>query len=358
MKNKNINKILSSMKEHKLSQLIVTSPSSIYYLTGKWIEPGERLCAVFINDVGTKKFILNELFPIENDTDFDTVYYNDNNNPIEKIVPLIDAKSTLGVDKNWQSAFLIRLMDRIKGISVINGSFIVDNERMVKGENEKELMREASKVNDKAVDKLVNVIKSESVEIDLARKLRSFYEQLGTMEFSFEPLIAFGKNGAEPHHSSDKTVLKSGDSIIMDIGGKTNGYCSDMTRTVFYKSASDKQREVYNKVLEANLKGIEAVKAGVKFSDIDRAARSVIEKAGYGKYFTHRTGHNVGIDVHEPMDVSSANDEIVKEGMIFSIEPGIYLPGEFGVRIEDLVLVTKDGCEVLNSYDKKLRIIE
>ncbi len=357
MKEGKINKILCSMEEHEISQLLITSPSAIFYLTGKWIESGERMCTLFINDSGFKKLVINELFPITEDIGFDIISFNDNEDPIEKLVPFIDGKATLGVDKNWQASFLIKLMDKIKGINVINGSSIIDEIRIIKDEKEIQLLKEASKVNDAAMGELIKNMREGSKEIDLARKLVDIYAKHGTEQFSFEPLIAFGKNGAEPHHSCDTSILKKGDSIIIDIGGKTNGYCSDMTRTVFCTEASERQKEVYNIVLQANLAGIKAVKPGIKFSVIDKAARDVITEAGYGKYFTHRTGHNVGIDVHEPTDVSGVNHSEVKEGMVFSIEPGIYLPNEFGVRIEDLVLVTKDGCEILNSYDKSMKVI-
>lgn len=131
-----------------------------------------------------------------------------------------------------------------------------------------------------------------------------------------------------------------------------------MTRTVFYKSASEKAKEVFNIVLEANKRAIAMVKPGVRFCDIDNAAREYITEKGYGKYFTHRTGHSIGIETHDMGDVSSINTDILKPGMIFSVEPGIYLPGEFGVRIEDLVLVTEDGHELLNKYNKELNIIK
>jgi len=131
-----------------------------------------------------------------------------------------------------------------------------------------------------------------------------------------------------------------------------------MTRTVFYKSVSDKAREIYEIVKEANLRAISSVKPGVRFCDIDAAAREYIEEKGYGKYFTHRTGHSIGIEVHDFGDVSSINEDTVAPGMVFSIEPGIYLEGQVGVRIEDLVLVTEQGCEVLNKFSKDLIIIE
>ena len=163
---------------------------------------------------------------------------------------------------------------------------------------------------------------------------------------------------ADPHHEMNESKVKKGDSIVIDIGCKMNSYCSDMTRTVFYKTVSDHSLEVYNIVKEANKRGIDKVKAGVRFCDIDAAARDYITEKGYGKYFTHRLGHSIGIEVHDFGDVSASNTDKVQIGQIFSIEPGIYLPGDVGVRIEDLVIVTKDGCEVLNHYTKDLIIVE
>ena len=142
------------------------------------------------------------------------------------------------------------------------------------------------------------------------------------------------------------------------MGCKINGYCSDMTRTVFIgKEPTKEHAEIYNIVKSANEKAISIVKEGVKFSDIDKAARGIITEAGYGEYFTHRTGHCIGIECHDFGNVSSVNDNEVKAGMIFSIEPGIYLKDNIGVRIEDLVLVTKDGCEVLNSVTKEITVL-
>ncbi len=356
MSKKRFERIIKNMQNHGLEQLIISSTSSIFYLTGKWIEPGERLLVLYLNTKGDKKLFINELFPVE-DIGIEKIVYNDNEDPIEYLFQSIDKNKTLGVDKNWPAHFLISLIDRKKDIKLINGSLIVDEVRMIKDEEEIQLMRQASKVNDKAIEDLIELIPHNYSEKKLCKILSDIYEKHGTDEFSFSPLVAYGKNAAEPHHESDSSILKSGDSIILDIGGRTNYYCSDMTRTVFYKEPREEYKNIYNIVLEANLKGIEAVKSGVRFSDIDRAAREVIQNAGYGQYFTHRTGHNIGIDVHEYPDVSKINDMVVKAGMIFSVEPGIYLPNKCGVRIEDLVLVTKNGCEVLNNYSKELKVL-
>lgn len=358
MKEKRVLRIIENMQKHNLKQMIVTSPAAIFYLTGKWIEPGERLLALYINVEGDKRLFINELFPIDKDEDLDLIIYNDIQDPINIMKDFVNRDQILGIDKNWPSHFLIKFMESNIAPGYVNSSPIVDRVRMIKDEEEIALMRENSKINDRVMSKLVALIAKDYDEKKICGILSELYEEEGASGFSFHPLIAYGKNAAEPHHDSDKSRLSTGDSVILDIGGRKDNYCSDMTRTVFYKELSDEAKNIYNIVLEANLKAIDKVKPGVRFCDIDRAARGLIENHGYGKYFTHRTGHNIGIEVHDFGDVSAVNEDIVQPGMIFSIEPGIYLPNKLGVRIEDLVLVTEQGVEVLNSYTKKLQVIE
>jgi Xaa-Pro dipeptidase len=169
--------------------------------------------------------------------------------------------------------------------------------------------------------------------------------------------VGFGANGADPHHGNDDTVLRPGMTVLLDVGGKKDGYCSDMTRTFFTAEPSEEERTVYELVRQANEKAESIIRPGVRLCDIDAAARDLITEAGYGVEFNHRLGHFIGLDEHEFGDVSSGFDWPVEAGMIFSIEPGIYLPGKFGVRIEDLVLVTENGCQVLNSYPKGLTVL-
>ncbi|MFA9399316.1 MAG: M24 family metallopeptidase [Clostridiaceae bacterium] len=353
-----VNKVLEEMKKLDVDKLLISDPASIFYLTGKWIHPGERMLVLCISLKGKHKLFINELFPVSEDLGIDKVWFNDIDDEVSMLAKYIGKNECIGIDKNWPCKFLLRLMDFLgKDTRFVNGSNLVDKIRMYKDEEEKMFMRKASQLNDMAVDKLINSVDKNLSEKEMSKILLSIYEDLGSEGFSFEPIIAFGKNTADPHHETDKSYVSEGDSVILDIGCMYKSYCSDMTRTVFYKNVSDKYKEIYNIVLEANKRGIAAVKPGVKFSDIDKAARSYIEEKGFSKYFTHRTGHSIGIDVHDLGDVSSANNEIVQPGMIFSIEPGIYLQGDIGVRIEDLVLVTEDGCEVLNKYSKELKVI-
>jgi Xaa-Pro dipeptidase len=346
------------MEENNIPQMIISDPASIFYLTGKWIHPGKRMLALYLNVRGNHKLFINELFPVSEDLGVEKVWFKDTDEPIEILSVYIDREKTMGIDKNWPAKFLLSLMALEGGSSFINGSPIIDQIRMSKDEKEILLMAEASRVNDQAMERMVNLLLNKYTEKHLSQLLTGIYEDLGGEAPSFDPIVAYGANCANPHHEPDYSQLKEGDSIILDIGCKKASYCSDMTRTVFYKSVSDKAREVYLIVKKANERGIATVRPGVRFCDIDHAVRSYIEEKGYGQFFTHRTGHSIGIEVHDFGDVSSTNTDLLAPGMIFSIEPGIYLPGEFGVRIEDLVLVTEDGCKVLNSYPKDLMVIE
>lgn len=357
MNTQRLQKIINNMEKHNLEQMIVTSTSAIFYLTGKWIEPGKRFLALYINANGDKKLFLNELFHISEDLGADMHVYNDMEDPIKALGNVVIKNKAIGIDKEWPSHFLIRLMNKKLGLIFVNGSQVVDEVRMIKDSKELELMREASRVNDMAMEELVRLIPNNYPEKKLCKLLVDIYEKHDTYRFSFNPSVCYGLNAAEPHHEPDNSTVDEGDSVILDIGGRTNMYCSDMTRTVFYKNPKDEYKGIYNIVLEANLKAIDTVKPGVRLCDIDNSAREIIKKAGYGKYFTHRIGHNIGIDLHEFPDVSGTNEMIAEKGMVFSIEPGIYLPGKCGVRIEDLVVVTDNGCEVLNKYTKELQIL-
>lgn len=357
MKTQRLNAVLDQMKKNSIDQMLISDPYAIFYLTGKMIHPGERLLSLYINVNGNNKMFINELFPVTEDLGVEMVWFNDTQNSVEIVSNGIDKNGTIGVDKNWPAKFLLALMDLCPGCKFVNSSYIVDTLRSSKDEEEKDLMRKASALNDEAMKRLKDTINADLTEKQLANKLSGIYEDLGADGFSFSPIIGFGPTGADPHGTPGDRKVKAGDAIILDIGCVKDNYCSDMTRTVFYKEAPEKAKEVFEIVLEANKRAIALVKPGVRFCDIDAAARDYITEKGYGKYFTHRTGHSIGLECHDMGDVSSVNTDCVQEGMIFSVEPGIYLPGEFGVRIEDLVLVTKDGHENLNKHDKELVIV-
>ncbi|WP_297633766.1 Xaa-Pro peptidase family protein [uncultured Clostridium sp.] len=359
MKENRILKVIEKMKEEGLTQILVSSPSSLFYLTGKWFHPGNRMITLLIKENGEHKLINNKLFPVTEDLGVDIVWYEDTDDSIEILSKFIDKNNDLGIDKTWPAHFLISLMELNAAKGYKNGSLIIDELRMIKDAEEIEFMKDASKINDKTMKELWANLREGMTEIECANLLKELYEKNGSKKFSFSPIIAFCPNGADPHHGTDDTKLKFGDSIVIDMGCVYKNYCSDMTRTVFFgKEPEARHASIYGIVKEANERAIKMVKPGAKFSDIDNAARSYIVDNGYGEYFTHRTGHCIGIDCHDFGDVSGINDKVLEPGMIFSVEPGIYLRDDFGVRIEDLVLVTKDGHEVLNSVSKEATVIK
>lgn len=353
-----LNAMITSMNEKEIPQMIISDPAAIFYLTGKWIYPGERMLALYLNVNGNHKLVINRLFPQTEDLGVELVWYDDIEDAVEILSRFVEKDKTIGIDKTWPARFLLRLQELGAGSRYVNGSLIVDYVRMVKSKEEQKLMREASLANDKVMEELVPLVNKGYSEEELDQIVRELYAKSGHSSVSFDPITAYGKSGADPHHMTDGTKGRRGDSVVLDIGGILNNYCSDMTRTVFLGEVSDKAREVYEVVKEAQQRGIEAARPGARMSDVDFACRNNIEEKGYGPYFTHRTGHSIGMEDHEYGDVSSINNDVIQVGQCFSIEPGIYLMEEgIGVRIEDLVLITEDGCEVLNHFTKDLIVV-
>ncbi len=353
-----LNRILKAMDEQGMPQMIISDPPTIFYLTGKWIIPGERMLALYLNTNGNHKLVINKLFPQEKDLGVELVWYDDIEDAVEILSKFVDKDQPIGIDKVWPARFLLRLQELGAGSKFLNGSLIVDYVRQIKDEHEQQLMREAGAANDKIMERLIPLVNKGLNEIELNKAVRDMYAETGHSGVSFDPITAYGKSGADPHHVTDETKGKRGDSVVLDIGGILNDYCSDMTRTVFLGEVSEKGREIYEIVKEAERRGIEAAKPGNRMCDVDLAARNYITEMGYGEYFTHRTGHSIGMEDHEYGDVSSVNTDIIKPGQCFSVEPGIYLMDEgIGVRIEDIVLITEDGCEVLNNFTKDLIVV-
>lgn len=356
MEQKRIDRVLQAMKEQSLTQLIVSDPQSIWYLTGVDVAPFERLFVLLLRTDGRHVLFLNNLFHVKQSA-FEEVWFDDTDDAVGMIAERITPDAALGIDKLWPARFLIPLMEKCPRMTPVLASDCVDDCRAVKDEKEKMLMREASRINDLVMERVADYVKEGMTEKQVASFIEQEYGKEGCSGPSFAPIVSFGKNAADPHHEPDDTVLKAGECVLVDMGCKKGRYCSDMTRTFFCKDVTARQAEIHDLVRRANEKAEDLIRPGVRFCDIDAAARDLITEAGYGPNFNHRLGHFIGQSEHEKGDVSSANTAQVKPGMIFSIEPGIYLEGDFGVRVEDLVLVTEDGCERLNRVDKHWRVI-
>ncbi len=242
MKDSRVRKVLIKMEENKIPQLIVTSAESIFYLTGKMIRSGERLVALYLDSKGNHKFIVNKLFPINEDLGVEIVWYDDIENPIDRLASIVKKDEVLGVDKNLPSHFLIDLMGRNVVKTFVNSSPIIDTLRMIKDDEEIQIMKESSRINDAVMLKLWKNLKAGFSEKHYANLLAEIYEEEGASGFSFPPIIATSPNGSDPHHGTGKDKIKIGDSVVLDIGGKYKNYCSDMTRTVFIGKEPSKNK--------------------------------------------------------------------------------------------------------------------
>ena len=265
--------------------------------------------------------------------------------------------TTLGFEENY-----LTVAEYDRYVQSLNAKLVpftkeINGFRGVKEEWELELMRKAQAIADKAFAEVITRIKVGMTELELQAELIYCLYKNGGQGLSFDPIVVSGPNSSLPHGVAGERVIREGDFITMDFGVLYHGYCSDMTRTVAVGYATEEMQTVYNTVLQAQLAGIAATKAGVPGKDIDGAARKVITDAGYGSYFGHGYGHSLGLEVHESPSPNGANSQGMPENAVTSAEPGIYLPGKFGVRIEDVVVIKADGVENITHSPKNLIII-
>ena len=229
--------------------------------------------------------------------------------------------------------------------------------RMVKDEEELEAMIAAQRIAEKALTDILEEVRPGVTEKEIAARLQYLMLHYGASDMSFDPIVVSGPNGSLPHGVPSEKTIQRGEFVTMDFGCIYHGYCSDMTRTVAVGYATEEMRKVYDTVLAAQKAGIAAARAGVTGQTVDGAARAVIDAAGYGKYFRHSFGHGVGVEIHEAPNASPMNDKPLPGGAVISAEPGIYLPGKLGVRIEDVILITEEGCRDITLAPKELLVL-
>jgi len=225
---------------------------------------------------------------------------------------------------------------------------LVEELRKVKSPEELCKIRKAAQITVKTLQYINNIIKPGIKEIELAGEIEHFIRHNGAMGAAFEIIVASGPNSSFPHHLTSQKKIKKNEPVLIDMGVDSEGYKSDLTRVFFLGKMESLLQRIYSIVLSAHDAAIEKIKPGIKAQEIDLTARNLISKEGFGEFFGHALGHGVGLEVHEGPSISKRSNELLEEAMVFTVEPGIYLPGKFGVRFEDTVIVTKKGCEVLN----------
>ncbi len=352
--------LMEKMKEKSVRSVILAPSMNMAYMTGFTTFPGERLLVSIHTDGGKTVFIVPKLYEqeVREKGTFDALLsWGDSENPVtllQQVFLEYDLCGTTAVEDTMWFCIFEKIAQAFEGVQFIKASEVIGSIRQLKSPAEIETMRKASELTENALAQTLGRIKSGMRETEVKEMLEAEMKKQGLACPSFDTIIGSGSNSALPHYTAGDRLLQPGDSIVIDFGGMYQGYCSDMTRTVFMGQAPEEFRTVYQTVKDANRKAAAAVKPGVRAAEIDDIARRHIEEAGYGSFFIHRTGHGIGMEVHEEPYISDRSETILEPGMVFSIEPGIYLPGRFGVRIEDLVVVTESGGESLNQFSKEL----
>jgi Xaa-Pro aminopeptidase len=282
--------------------------------------------------------------------------WTDGDDPFVRASALIPEHTTMGISDSAWAMHLLGLLNALPGSSYRSLTDSLPMLRAVKDANELARMAAAGAAADATYERILRVRFAGRRETDVAADLARLLREFGHEQVDFT-VVGSGPNGANPHHEAGDRVIEAGDAVVLDFGGLMYGYGSDTSRTVCVGEPSQEVREVHEIVREAQQAGVDAVRPGVPCQEIDRAARKVIVEAGYGERFIHRTGHGIGTTTHEPPYMIEGEEQPLVPGMCFSVEPGIYLAGRFGVRIEDIVTVTESGGVRLNNSERDLRVV-
>lgn len=280
----------------------------------------------------------------------------DGSDPYEACATLLTAAGRYAVSDSAWAMHLLGLQGRLPSSSYVSMTKALPMLRAIKDDDEVARLAAAGAAADQAYEEIVKVRFAGRSETDFAADLADLLRRFGHSQVDFT-VVGSGPNGANPHHEIGPRIIEDGDMVVLDFGGLKHGYGSDTTRTVHVGEPTIEEREVHDIVRRAQQEGFEAVRPGVECQEIDRASRAVIAEAGFGDYFIHRVGHGIGLTTHEPPYMVEGETQILHPGMCFSIEPGIYLPGRFGVRIEDIVTVVPEGGRRLNQTSHEMRIV-
>ena len=349
------NDVLDSiLKQNSIDAVFITDPYSLRYYTG--FRGGEGYA--FATSKGSRVLITDSRYTeaAGKESSYEVIEYNMERRLSAIIREMIekDEVQRIGFEdetvtfsqymqfKEYIDGELVPLKDELK------------KPRQIKTPEEIELLRKAEHIGDLAFKDILGILRPGLTELEVAAELEYSMKKHGASGFSFDTIAASGMNSSMPHAIPSTKKLEKGDFLTMDFGCIYEGYCSDMTRTVCIGKADDDQKKIYNIVLDAQLAVLDRLRPGMTCKQVDSIARDMITEAGYGEYFGHGLGHSVGLYIHESPAFNRRDESIVRPGMIETDEPGIYLPGRFGVRIEDMILITETGCESLAASPKEL----
>lgn len=360
-----ISELQHYLKANAIQVAYITNPASIAYFSGFESEPHERILALFIA-ADQEPFLFTPALdsePAKNSSwQYDVVGYLDSEEPFQLIANELRARygaiTNFGLEKG---SLVVERYEKLHALFPTtrfdeNITSVIERMQLKKTQQEIDVLIEAGNWADVAFEIGFAAVKEGVAEQEIVAEIEYQLKRKGVAQMSFDTLVLAGTNAANPHGNPGTLTVKPNELVLFDLGVVWKGYCSDATRTIAYGEPTAFQRKIYQIVLEAQLAAQAAVKPGITAGELDKIARDVIEGYGYGRYFNHRLGHGLGMSVHEYPSLVAGNDLVIEEGMCFSLEPGIYIPGEVGVRIEDCVYVTSDSCKAFTTTPKELRI--
>ncbi|WP_208588379.1 M24 family metallopeptidase [Gracilibacillus suaedae] len=349
---KRLEKLKNVLKQENIDGLLITSPINRRYITGFTGTSGVALItssdAIFVTDFRYMEQASDQV------NGFDI---KEHKGPIQDtIAELVESLQikTIGFEKDDMTYGLYEKYNESIKANLIPANGLIEKLRLIKDRDELNIIKDACKIADDAFDHILNYIKPGVKEIDISNELEFFMRKQGATSSSFDIIVASGYRSALPHGVASAKEIQSGELVTLDFGALYKGYASDITRTLAVGNISEELETIYQTVLEAQLKGVEGIKAGITAKQADALTRDHIDQKGYGKYFGHSTGHGLGLDVHEMPGLSFRSDAVLEPGMVVTVEPGIYVPHVGGCRIEDDILITEDGNERLTHSPKDL----
>ena len=344
------------MADNRLDGAYITRPVSIAYLTGFHSEPAERLMALAIRHEGATLIVpaLEHEHAVDTVADIGVVSWSDGSDPYALVHEALTGVERVAVEKDHLT---VRAFEALRLQHVVDVSPEIRAMRSTKSAAELERLRRAAEITDHAYEEVVRKIRVGQSELHVAQLIATAISSAGATQ-AFEASVQFGSNSAIPHHKPAERDLANGDLVLLDFGATYGGYCADITRVAVVGEPSSQQKEIHRVVLESHDAGIAAVRTGATAGEVDAAARAVVEEAHWGDRFIHRVGHGLGLEVHEDPSLDPGSARRLEAGMVCTIEPGIYVPGWGGVRIDDDVVVEHEGSRLLTQSDRSLYVIE
>jgi Xaa-Pro dipeptidase len=353
----NLSKVQAILEDRKIDLLLCTLGQNFRYISGFNEHISERITVALISPSDPLTIVLpsfekGTLMHFSSIQEDQLIGWEEIEDPFEILAKTIEnlhiKHNSIAISPQMPYTFFSRIQEKLPSVQFHDGLSIFEEARISKTEYEIEQLMKASALSAKGIEAALAILKEGISELEVAKFIKDFFNEHANGEPTFE-IVQFGENSANPHAMPTNRQLKTGDVVIIDAGTSINGYSGDITCTTFFGNPTDEFLKIYAVVAEANQKAVEMGKVGKTGKDVDAAARNVIEKSGYGKYFIHRTGHGLGLDTHESPYMVGTNEKPLKLNTTFTVEPGIYIPGKFGVRIEDDVIAQESTGKRLSN---------